>query len=96
MEGDSMTDEEKRAYTRQLSTNAASNNRRLLRMELGERLYFDTTLEDFASDMRTLNTPKSRRPPDLEGREFSTSLFTAVGVGKAGNVRYLICLERIA
>lgn len=62
--------------------------------EVGMRTYFETTLEDYPRMMRTVNPAKSRRPKELEGKEFSTSLFTAVG-SKAGDVRYLICLERI-
>jgi hypothetical protein len=62
-------------------------------MGVGERRYTETSLSHYASDMRVLNTPLSRRPPELTGRVFRASLFTAVG-SSAGDVRYLICLER--
>lgn len=71
-----------------------SNNMRLLQMAVGERIYIETTFERYGSDMRITNTPKSRRPVALKGREFTTTLFTAVG-SKANDIRYLICLERI-
>lgn len=61
---------------------------------VGERRYVEVTLENYQQKMRTINTPKSRRPKDLRGREFSASLFTAVSSSKAGDVRYLICVER--
>lgn len=63
-------------------------------MEVGHREYIETTLENYAQVMRTVNTPKSRRPKEMAGMEFSTSLFTAVG-SKVGDIRYLVCIERI-
>ena len=66
----------------------------LSEFEVGERRYVDTTIEKYASDMRTINTPNSRRPALLKGRKFSASLFTAVAANKAGEIRYLICIER--
>jgi hypothetical protein len=74
----------------------SSWNSWLLTFELGERRYVDTTLERYASDMRTINTPKSRRPDIMIGLEFETTLFTAVSASKAGDVRYLIAVERVA
>lgn len=63
-------------------------------MEVGHREYIETTLKDYAQVMRTVNTPKSRRPKEMEGMEFTTSLFTAVG-SKVGDIRYLVCIERV-
>lgn len=62
-------------------------------LEVGHRDYIETTLNDYAQVMRTVNTPKSRRPKELAGKEFTTTLLTAVGT-KAGDVRYLVCIER--
>ena len=74
--------------------NVGSWNYWLLSFECGERRYLETTLNNYAAKMRTVNTAKSRRPKCLEGREFSASLFTAISSSKAGDVRYLICIER--
>jgi hypothetical protein len=63
-------------------------------LEVGHREYFETTLDNYQAAMRTMNTPKSRRPKELKDKEFKTSLFTAVG-SAAGDVRYLICVERV-
>jgi hypothetical protein len=63
--------------------------------EVGHRDYFETTLETYPAMMRTINTPKSRRPKEMHHMEFTTSLFTCIG-SKAGDVRYLICVERTA
>lgn len=71
-----------------------SNNMRLLQMAIGERIYIETTYESYMQDMRHINTPKSRRPAALAGREFTVTLYTAVG-SKANDIRYLICLERL-
>jgi hypothetical protein len=49
---------------------------------VGERRYIETTVEGHASQMRTSNAPKSRRPLSLQGREYSTQLFTAVAARK--------------
>jgi hypothetical protein len=68
----------------------------LVEFEVGERRYVETTLEGFANDMRTINTPRSRRPAELDGREFSAALFTAVSNSRAGDVRYVLCIEREA
>ena len=67
----------------------------LASIEVGQRHYIETVLDKYAQVMRTVNTPKSRRPKDLKDMEFSTSLFTAVG-SKAGDIRYLVCIERTA
>jgi hypothetical protein len=65
-------------------------------MEVGERIYTETTLEDYPRDMRHMHPPKTRRPASIQDWKFSTALLTAVSASKAGEVRYLICLERTA
>jgi len=71
-----------------------SRMNKLSQMEVGDRLYFDTTLRSYGVDMRTLNPPLSRRPDHMKGWNFRTSLFTAVSASKAGEVRLLVCVER--
>jgi hypothetical protein len=63
--------------------------------EVGHRDYIETDLDNYAQVMRTVNTPKSRRPKEMAGKEFTTQLFTAVG-SNAGDIRYLVCIERTA
>ena len=75
--------------------NKGSVNDKLSSLDVGERIYIDTTLERFGKDMRRFHTGKRRWPEILKGREFTTSLLTAITSGKAGDVRYLICIERI-
>lgn len=68
----------------------------LLTFERGERRYLEIDdVSNYASMMRTVNTPKSRRPNSMNGMEFSAQCFTAVPTGKFGEVRYLMCVERI-
>lgn len=62
---------------------------------IGEIRYLETNLDKFSQDMRTINTPKSRRPAAMSDMEFTTQLFTAVSAAKAGDVRYIIAVERI-
>lgn len=71
-------------------------NAYLTGMAPGGRRFIETTLESYPTAMHTINTPKFRRPAAMSGMEFSTTLFTAVCASKAGDVRYLICLERAA
>jgi len=72
-----------------------SNNARLLDMAVGERRYLETTLARYPHDMHTANVAPTRRPEALKARRFSTVLLTAVSASKAGDVRYLICIERL-
>jgi hypothetical protein len=65
----------------------------LAAMQVGGREYVEVTLDNYAQVMRTANTPKSRRPAALSGKEFTSSFLTACGT-KAGDVRYLVCIER--
>ncbi len=67
----------------------------LLKLGLGDRTYIETTLDGYDAKERQWNMPNSRRPDVLKGRVFRTSLFTAVSSRIAGDVRYLICVERV-
>jgi len=79
---------------RRETPNIGSINYQLSKLEISERIYTETTLDDYKKDMRKFHTGKARRGMILEGRKFSTSLITGVVSGKAGTIRYLICLER--
>ena len=74
---------------------AGSRNAILAAMQVGDRRYVETTPEKYQATMRLENTPNTRRPPELEGRKFRTTLYTAVGAGKVGNIKYVICIERL-
>lgn len=73
-----------------------SNSHALLQMAVGDRRYVETTIDRYAHDMRQTAVPRTRRPLELEGREFESRLFTAVSASTAGDIRYLICIERTA
>lgn len=66
----------------------------LLDLEVGQRAYVETTLDTYNRLMHRLNPTMSRRPAALQSREFVTNLFTAISNSKAGDVRYLVCVER--
>jgi len=74
--------------------NKGSWNEWLATFELGDREYVEVSLENYSAQMRTINAT-NRRPEILKGRVFSTKLFTTVSAGNLGEVRYLICVERI-
>lgn len=79
---------------KRLLPNKGSINDKLSQLDIGERMYFETTLDRYAKDMRLIHAGKKRRPAILEGRSFSTLLFTGVSSGNLGEIRYLICIER--
>lgn len=79
-----------------MTTHAGSYASQLLTYEAGERRYFETTLAASGAEMSRRLVPRSRRPEGLRGREFRASLHTAVAASNAADVRYLICIERIA
>ena len=57
--------------------------------ELNERRYVETTLEKYAQDMRVINGRKKQM-------SYKTSLFTALSASSLADIRYLICVERVA
>lgn len=72
-----------------------SLNDRMADLEVGDRIYVETELENYRV-VQSRATLRSRFPSCMDGMEFSSSLFTAVPHGKAGDNRYLVCIERIA
>jgi hypothetical protein len=65
---------------------------RLRPLEVGARIYVETALRGAVSRQQSL----ARAARELPGRVYTTSLFTAVGAARTGDVRYLVCVERIA
>ena len=57
--------------------------------ELNERRYVETTLEKYARDMRVINGRKKQMI-------YKTSLFTALSASSLADIRYVICVERVA
>jgi len=80
---------------KRLRPNKGSVNDKLSQLDVGSRMYFETTLDRYGKEMRAIHSGKSRRPEILQGREFTTSLFTGVSSGSLGDIRYLICVERV-
>ena len=78
-----------------MSVHSGSRNAKLASLSVGERFYEETAEDRWQSDMRMLNTPRSRRPKELDGMEFTASLFTAVPAKGVGGIRYLIAVERV-
>lgn len=66
----------------------------LSKLAVGERMYVEATLDNYQAIQRRLAAPRSRRPEALRDHEFSTQLFTALAANKAGDIRYLVCVER--
>jgi len=66
----------------------------LSRLPVGGRYYVETKLEHYDDTMRKLNPASSKRGPEIKHMKFSCTLLTAVGT-KAGDVRFLVCVERL-
>lgn len=67
---------------------------RLAQLEVGESFFRETTLDRWAHDMRMWSVPRTRRPVELQGKEFTAALYTAMGNSKAGDIRYVLCMTR--
>lgn len=78
-----------------MATRTGSTSDMLKDMQVGDRLYIETTLEDYPGLQRRLNVPHSRRQPHMRNWMLRTALFTAVSASVAGDVRYLVCVERL-
>lgn len=76
--------------------NSNSWNGFLSSMEVGERRYVEVAFEDRQQMMRTINTPKSRRPASMDGMMFSVTLYTAIAAADCGDIRYLLAVDRNA
>lgn len=79
-----------------MATHQGSVNHVLSGLQVGTRMYVETTYADAANTMRLLNPPKSRRPAPLRDWVFRTELLTAVCAGNASDVRHLVCVTRTA
>lgn len=63
----------------------------LASFEVGERRYVETTVDNYRHDMSNVAPKRSIRGP----AKFSVQAFSAVSVSKVGDVRLLLCIERI-
>ena len=64
----------------------------LCTFRVGQREYVECTPDNYAQQMRQLNSPKSRRPTAMDGMKFSTALGTVVF--SARDIRHVICVTR--
>lgn len=67
----------------------------LAQLEVGASVWRETALDRWPHDMRMWSVARTRRPLELQGKEFTAALYTAVG-SKAGDIRYMICMTRTA
>lgn len=63
---------------------------------VGEVRWKPTTLDRYQRDQRELNGAKSRRVDAMKDWKFVVGLYTAVSSSKAGDIHYLIRVERLA
>lgn len=76
------------------TTREGSAQHRLATMGVGDVHWIETSLERWNHDMRVISVPRTRRLGVAPGAEFTTRLYTAVGASSAGDIHYLIRLER--
>lgn len=75
--------------------NHGSLNDRISKLEIGGRLYEERTHDDYLALQRAVSA-SSRYPASMRYMQFTTSVFTAVPAGRLGDVRLLVCVERVA
>jgi hypothetical protein len=78
-----------------MSQTEISLNTLLASLAVGESRYLETTLADYKGVQRRV-TLSSRYPEPMAHMRFSSSLYTAVSASTAGDVRYLVCIKRLA
>lgn len=73
--------------------NHGSFYERLSGIHLGERHYVECELDEYQRiQSRALQI--GRLPEAISHMRFKTQLVTAVAAGRAGDIRYLVCIER--
>jgi hypothetical protein len=72
-----------------------SVNDELNSFEIGERRYIETTIADYPKLKKLYTPPKARAPTAVLDKRFSVRIFTAVGSFELGDIRYLLCVERL-
>lgn len=70
-----------------------SLNEKLSTLDVGERLYVETTLGKYATVMRSA-VNVDRKPLSMQSFRFKCELVT--GVVTASDIRHLVCVERTA
>lgn len=70
-----------------------SRNAVLARLDVGDVTYVESTLTEYLYVMRAASST-TRWPDEMKGREFVCRFYTAVGMQKAGDIRYLVRIER--
>lgn len=68
----------------------------LAELEVGDYLYIESTYEGYAKLMRALLPPPEKRARPVREWEFTTSMFVAISSSNAGDIRYLVRVERTA
>lgn len=71
-----------------------SVNNWLAELQAGEYRYIEVDISGYDQMMRKLNPAKTKRPPELRNRAFTTSLHTAIGSANPRDIRYLVRVER--
>ena len=66
---------------------------RLAGLEVGGRLYIETTTGRYKAVQRAVGSSAARM--DHGRQRYTTQLFTAVAARQVGEVRYLVCVERV-
>jgi hypothetical protein len=76
-------------------TRTGSFNDNLARLEVGEYLWIETTVEEYASVQRRV-TARSRFPETMQHMRFFSQGFTCISNSKVGDIRIAVRIERVA
>lgn len=74
--------------------NPGSLNATLNALQVGQRVFIESTVEHHTSLQRQVSS-KTKRPSCMEGMSFATNVYTAVQAQKVGTTVILVCVERL-
>lgn len=67
----------------------------LAKLEVNDYVFREGTFDEMRQVQRRCNVNDSRRPPEMHGKKFATSVFTAISATDAQEIIYLIKIWRI-
>jgi hypothetical protein len=67
----------------------------LAKMDVNEYSFLEGSFDEVRQVQSRCNVNDSRRPPEMHGKKFATSVFTAISATDAQEVIYLIRIWRI-
>jgi hypothetical protein len=75
--------------------NKGSINSKLCLLGVGERLYIETTVDDYENKAKNLLKGEKYLPVMIQQWKFIRNVLVCVSASNIKDIRYLICIERV-